>query len=95
MSLNTQIILIVVSFFFGVFFDLSLSLCQKIIYSNKLIFKYIFTFIIILIQVLLYFYLILKINNGIIHIYGLLSILGGMIFLHYLKKRVFYLHKKK
>lgn len=84
-------------FFFGIFFEMLNIINYKIIYNHKKIIKILFTFLIIFIQSLLYFYLLLKINNGIIHIYGIFSILVGMISFYYLQKIIkkFYKDKKK
>ena len=97
MSLYSQILVIVVSFFFGIFFELIHSISYKFIYNKKKLIKLIFTFFITFIESLLYFYLLLKINNGIIHIYGVISILIGMLVFYYVKNKVklFYKYKKK
>lgn len=94
MNLNSQILVIITSFFFGFFFEMLHIINYKIIYSRKIIIKILFTFLLIFIQSLLYFYILLKINNGIIHIYGLISILLGMISFYYLKKLFYKLRKK-
>lgn len=97
MNLHSQILVIIVSFFFGIFFELLQTINYKIIYNKKKVMKVVFTFLLIFIQSLLYFYLLLKINNGIIHLYGILSILVGMITFYYVKKLLnrFYKNKKK
>ena len=93
MSLETQILLIVSSFFFGFFLEIIFNLNYKIIYYKNKIIKIIFTFIISFMLSLIYFYILLKINNGIIHISGILSLILGIITLHYLKS--FYKRNKK
>lgn len=97
MNLHSQILVIIVSFFFGIFFELLHTINYKMIYNKKKIVRVLFTFLLIFIQALLYFYLLLKVNNGIIHIYGILSILGGMITFYYVKKllNIFYKDRKK
>ena len=97
MNPHSQILVIIVSFFFGIFFELLHTINYKIIYNKKKVMKVVFTFLLIFIQSLLYFYLLLKINNGIIHLYGILSILVGMITFYYVKKLLnrFYKDKKK
>lgn len=79
MSLKLQIISLIVSFLYGIFFSFLLNINYKIIYNNKIIIKIIGTFLFIIFNSLLYFYLLLKINNGIVHIYLLLSLLVGFI----------------
>ena len=94
MSLETQILLVVFSFFFGMLFELIHSISYKIIYCKKRVIKVLFTFILILLQSLLYFYILLKINNGIIHIYGIISLLIGILSFYYLKLLFYKKHKK-
>lgn len=79
MSLKLQIISLIVSFIYGIFFSKLLKINYKIIYNNKKSIKIIGTFIFIIVNSLLYFYILLKINNGIIHIYLFLSLLFGYI----------------
>ncbi len=94
MILGTQILLVIVSFFFGVLFELIHSICYKIIYCKKIVVKVFLTFLLILLQSLLYFYILLKINNGIIHIYGIISILVGILSFYYLKLLFYKKYKK-
>lgn len=79
MSLKLQIISLIVSFLYGIFFSFTLKINYKIVYNNNKILKIIGTFLYIIANALLYFYLLLKINNGIVHIYLLLSLLIGFI----------------
>ena len=77
MDIRTQIITIFVSFIFGIIFSLQLSLTYK--YSNKKIFKVIFSFLIVLVNTLFYFILLKKFNDGILHVYGIIFIIIGFI----------------
>lgn len=79
MNIKTQLITILISFLFGIFFSLQLSINYKFIYSNKKIYKIIFTFLIVLVNTLLYFILLKKFNNGILHVYGIICIIIGFI----------------
>ena len=79
MDIRTQIITIFVSFIFGIIFSLQLSLTYKYLYSNKKIFKVIFSFLIVLVNTLLYFILLKKFNDGILHVYGIIFIIIGFI----------------
>lgn len=79
MSLILQIKTIIVSILFGIYFSFFLSINYKIIYHKKEIIKIFFTPILVLLNALLYFYLIQKINNGIFHIYEILCIIVGCI----------------
>lgn len=79
MDIKVQIITLVVSFLYGIFFSFFLSLNYKFIYSDKKIFKIIISFLIVIINVLLYFIILRKINCGIFHIYEVLSLILGFI----------------
>lgn len=94
MSLEIQILLVIISFLFGIFFEFIHTISYKIIYCKKIFIRVIFTFILIFLQSLLYFYVLLKVNNGIIHIYGIISLLVGMISFYYMKL-LFYKKRKK
>lgn len=94
MSLKTQLILIIISFCFGFLFELFHSINYKLIYCKKKIIRFLFTFLLILAQALLYFYALLKINNGIIHIYGIISLLIGMVSFYYFKLLFYKKYKK-
>lgn len=86
MQLYTQIITLLFSFLFGIIFSIELKLNHKFIYQNNKIYKIITTFLFVLINVLLYFIGLKKINNGILHMYGLISIMIGYIFEIYVEK---------
>lgn len=77
MDLNTQIKLIIFSLIFGIFFALMIDLNHKYLYTNKRYFKIIFTFFFVLVNVFIYFLILQKINNGIIHIYSIICIILG------------------
>ena len=86
MTLETQIKLILFSFCFGIFFHIFLTINYKFIYSCNRIVRIISSFLFVLLNVLLYFILLNKINNGIFHIYSLLIILLTYILIEKLKK---------
>ncbi len=79
MTLKLQIISLLVSFIFGIFFSFLLNINYKIIYNEKKIKKIIGTFLFVIFNSLFYFYILLKINNGIVHIYCIFSIILGYI----------------
>lgn len=79
MNLIIQIKTIVVSFLFGIYFSFFLSICYQFIYNKKEWIKLIFTPIIIILNTILYFLFIKKINNGVFHIYEILCIILGCI----------------
>lgn len=72
MDLHTQIITLIFSFFYGIFFSLFISVNHKIIYHDKKWIKLLGTFLVILISVLVYFILLKQINFAAFHPYCLL-----------------------
>ena len=76
MKLNIQISLLLSSFIFGIMFSLLVNIFFKLINYQKIYLKIIYNIIISL----LYFYIILKINNGIIHYYSIIAIILGYLF---------------
>lgn len=77
MDLETQIITLVFSFFYGAFFGLFININYKVIYNEKKYIKYIGSFLVILISVLLYFIILRKINYATFHIYCLIVLMLG------------------
>ena len=88
MNLETQIKLIIFSLFFGAFFALMIDINHKYLYESKRYFKIIFTFLFILINTILYFFALKKINNGIIHIYSIICIILGFFMEHFIRNKV-------
>ena len=80
MNIKLQIITLLFSFLYGIFFSFFLSLNYKFIYSDKKVFKIIISFLVVIISVLIYFIILKKINSGIFHIYEILCIILGFIF---------------
>ncbi len=89
MILKVQITSIIFSFFYGFIFYTLLEINAKFIYQVKTPFKIINSFIFILFNVLTYFIILNKINNGIIHPYFLLSILTGYILALTIHRKLF------
>ena len=79
MNIRIQIITLLLSFIYGIFFSFFLSLNYKFIYGDKKFFKIIISFLIVIVNVLLYFIILKKINNGIFHIYEVISLSLGFI----------------
>ena len=76
-DIDKQILTIIVSFIFGIVFSIQVSLNYKYIYTKNYLYKIIFTLAFIMTNTFLYFIILRKTNNGILHIYGILSILFG------------------
>ena len=79
MSLPVQLKLVLFSFLFGIYLSITLNINYKYIYSTKFIFKLTVTTTYILFNTLLYFYILLKINEGILHYYSLICIVLGFL----------------
>ena len=94
MSLDIQIKTITTSFFFGIYFAFIILLNYKLTYKLKKIYIFIITFLVIFFNNLLYFLVLLDVNNGIIHIYGLLSMLIGCLLEQYCEHLIEKIHKK-
>ena len=99
MELNIQILSFLFSFLFGIFFYILLEVNTKFLYHSSVFIKVLFSFIFILFSSLVYFYILLKINNGYVHFYFFICIVVGyflckVIYKRLLKrKRVWYTYK--
>ncbi|MGE5455882.1 MAG: spore cortex biosynthesis protein YabQ [Ignavibacteriales bacterium] len=94
MILKTQILLLFFSFVFGAFFSFFLNINYKFIYGEKRILKILVTFSFVMVNVLLYFMILEKINNGIIHPYAIMCIILGFLFDGTIQKMVAKQYKK-
>lgn len=83
MDLDTQIMTLIVSFLFGSFFSFSVSVNYKYLYQKKVLLRILFTFLFIFVNVLIYFIILKKINEAILHPYSLGMILVGFCLEHY------------
>lgn len=79
MDLYIQIKLILFSFLFGVYFGLMLDVNCKYMSSKYKLYNLIFTIFFMLFNTFLYFYILQKINSGILHYYSFLCIVLGVI----------------
>ncbi|MGI6329471.1 MAG: spore cortex biosynthesis protein YabQ [Bacilli bacterium] len=77
MDLYIQINSLLFSLCYGFFFGLTLNFSYNNIFKGLLYFKLINNFLFIFCHVLLYFILLKKINNGIMHPYFLLLFIVG------------------
>ena len=95
MDLKIQIVSLVYSFLFGLFFSICTNINYRFLFSKNTFFKLVFTFIYIIDFALLYFLILKKINNGFIHSYFLLLvILGYLVGFISLKDKI-YIFKQK
>lgn len=88
MELNIQILSLGVSFLYGIIFYILLEINSKFLYSSSKIIKILFSFVFVMFNSLLYFFILLKINNGYIHLYFFLCLLLGYFLCKVLMKRL-------
>ena len=69
MSLIIQIQTIAYTFLFGIVISLLFNLLYKILFTKKIIINFITNFLFMFIMSSLYFYYLLIVNDGVIHIY--------------------------
>lgn len=79
MELLIQIKSILMSFGYGIVFFILVSVNYKFLYCKGLGLKIIINMLFILVNVIFYFMLLRLVNNGVVHIYFLFSILGGYL----------------
>ena len=79
MILKIQLLSLLYSFFYGVLFFFLLEINHKLLYEGKIFYRMIITFLFVMFVSLLYFFGLIKINNGIIHIYFYLSLFTGYL----------------
>lgn len=89
MTLKVQVITLIISFFYGFLFSFFITKLYQLIQKKKKYIQYSITIIFVLLIAVFYFYILRKINYGVIHPYALLSILVGyslehLIHLHFL-----------
>ena len=79
MNLQLQIITLITSFFYGMLFGLFINVNYKIIYNQRKYIKYIGSTLVILINVLLYFIILQKINYAYFHPYCIIMLTIGYV----------------
>ena len=84
MTLILQIKSLDFSFLYGIFFAFTYKYNYRFLTSKNLFFKIIVNFFFVIDHILLYFVLISKINNGILHLYFFFMFILGIIFYVYL-----------
>lgn len=94
MDLNTQILTLLFSFFYGIFFSWMVSLNYKFIYGDKKILQIIFTLVFMLVMVMFYFLGLKMINHAILHIYEFIMIIFGFFVEHFVRKKFALLFKR-
>lgn len=87
MVLGVQVISLVVSFVYGIFFYLTLELNSRFIYSSHLWVRLVMSFLFVMMHTLVYFLILMRINHGYVHIYFFICILAGYLLCKVIYKR--------
>lgn len=87
-ELNIQILSLGVSFLYGILFYILLEINSRFLYSSSMVVRILFSFVFILFCSLLYFVVLLKVNNGYVHFYFLLCIILGYFLCKVIHKRL-------
>lgn len=85
MSLIVQIQSIFISFIFGIFFSLLFNVMYKVLFTKNIFINVITNLLFVFSLFSLYYFLLYKINNGIIHIYFIIT----LIFSFFIYNRIF------
>ena len=94
MILKIQIYSLLFSFFYGIFVFFLLELNYKLLYTGKMLYKIIISFLFVMFISLLYFYGLLKINNGILNLYFFLLMFTGYLLSFVIYKKLIVKRKK-
>ena len=95
MLLNVQLYSLVVSFLFGVLLSLEFLFFSKIVSNMRLIFRGLLSFVFVMMNAVVYFWILILVNNGILHIYFFISIIVGYLLFNKLFTRLFTHFRKK
>lgn len=79
MDYKLQLLSLFISFIYGIFFSLLTNFNYKCLYKTSTPLKITFNIIFVLDIVLLYTFIIYKVNKGVFHIYFILMILLGYV----------------
>lgn len=79
MILKLQVLSLLYSFFFGMVFFILLELNSKFLYEGRMVYRIIVSFLFVIFISLLYFFGLIKINDGVVHVYFFLSLFTGYL----------------
>lgn len=88
MILKVQILSLLYSFVYGILFFILLEVNYKLLYTGKIIYRIVISFLFIIIASLLYFFGLLKVNNGVIHVYFFISLFTGYLLSFVIYKKI-------
>lgn len=84
MNLVTQIKLIIFSIFFGIYFSLFSDINYSFLNNENYIRRFFFTTLYSIVNAMIYFLILLKINRGSLHIYSFICIVVSYIMTDFL-----------
>lgn len=79
MILKIQIFSLIYSFIYGIILFILLEINYKFLYESKMVYRIIVSFLFVMLVSLFYFYGLMKINNGILHIYFFIAEFTGYL----------------
>ena len=94
MSLNIQIYSLLFSFLYGIIFYILLEINYRFLFEGKIIYRIIISFLFVMVLSLVYFLILLKINNGVLHLYFFLSMFTGYLLSFVIYKKLIVKRKK-
>ena len=94
MSLNIQIYSLLFSFLYGIIFYILLEINYRFLFEGKIIYRIIISFLFVMVLSLVYFLILLKINNGVLHLYFFLSMFTGYLVSFVIYKKLIVKRKK-
>ena len=86
MILIVQIKSLIVSFLYGIILFIMLEINSKLLYSSNLFIKFICSILFVAFNTLLYFIILMYINNGYVHLYFFISVILGYLLCGFLYK---------
>lgn len=94
MNLDIQIKTLLFSFAYGIFFGLLVVIFNRLLYHKNAVIKIACTFVMTIGLAIIYFILLKKLNEAIIHPYFLLMFILGFSLESYLRRIIKYIAKK-
>lgn len=94
MNLNIQIYSLLFSFLYGIIFYILLEINYRFLFEGKIIYRIIISFLFVMALSLVYFLILLKINNGVLHLYFFLLMFTGYLLSFVIYKKLIVKRKK-
>lgn len=94
MNINIQIYSLLFSFLYGIIFYILLEINYNFLFEGKIIYRIIISFLFVIVLSLVYFLILLKINNGILHLYFFLLMFTGYLLSFVIYKKLIVKRKK-